>query len=238
MMKSFLKYSALIAAAACITLLFASCKRMYITEDNNPTVALNTFCGFVSDGDYKAAFEFTGSAVDISPSDLKNSMEGVILSKIIQSVSITPLSEPEVSGRSAWQSVEMTHLDLRLAVRKMLAGVMEETSAYEWKHGSYKTRQEVADAVYESFRAQLDGDLSDCTVTETIKITYRYKNGVWTPVMTEPLYQALTGYASEAAESVDEFFAGYRSNNAAESQDAAGSSDPDSAEQSQYTESE
>lgn len=217
-MKAFLKYSILAALTICAAALLASCENMYVTDDNNPSAALEAFCGYISDGDYQATFELTGSTVDISASDLGNSTEAAILRKIIQSVSIKPMSEPAVKGTSAWQSVSITHLDLRLAIKKMLSGVMDETSAYEWKHGSYKTDQEVSAAVYESLCSQLDGDLSDCMITERVKMQFRYKNGRWTPVMTKPLYSALTGYASESADSIDDFFTGY---NAKQSQKTA-----------------
>jgi hypothetical protein len=209
MRKAFLKYFILAALTVCAAALLASCNLMYVTDENNPSVAFETFSGYISDGDYRAAFELTGNTVDISSSDLGDSSEEIMLSKIIRSVSMKPLSEPEIKGTSAWQPVSITHLDLRLAVKKLLSGVMDETSAYEWNHGSYKTEEEISQAVYASLCSQLDGDLSDCMITDRVRLQFRYKNGKWTPVMTKPLYNALTGYASETAESIDEFFAEY-----------------------------
>ena len=207
----FLKYIILTASAICIAALFASCERIYVSEDNNPSAALREFCGYISDGDYPAAFELTGSAADVSASDLGSSIEGAFLSRLARSITVTPLSEPVVKGTSAWQSVRIVHVDMRLAIRKMLSGIMDETSAYEWKHGSYKTDEDISRAVYESLCSQLDGDLSDCMITERVRIQFRFRNGRWTPVMTKPLYDALTGYASEAADSIDDFFDGYTS---------------------------
>ncbi len=218
MRKAFLKYTLLAASVICAAVLLSSCRTIYVSENNNPSVALREFCGYISDGDYKAAFELTGCKADISPSDMEKSLEGALLARISQSISITPLSEPEVNGTSAWQSVEISHIDMRLAIKKLLAGVMEETSSYEWKHGSYKTDEDIAEAVYESLRSQLGGDLSDCTITERVKLRYRCKKGKWAPVMTKELYNALTGYASEAAENIDSFFTEYHPDNAQHAQ--------------------
>ena len=204
-----LKCLLLSVSALLITGILASCKSMFVTGDNNPSVALREFCGYISDGDYKAAFDFARCSTDVSPSDPADTVEEALFTRTMESVSIRPASEPEVKGVSAWQTVEITHLDLRLAVRKLLSGVMEETGAYEWEHGSYRTDEEILQAVSESLIRQLDGELDDCMITETVRLKYRYRDGRWSPVMTKELYNALTGYASEAEGIADEFYNDY-----------------------------
>ena len=189
----------------------ASCSDMYVKEDNSPTTAWQEFCRYISDGDLKSAIEMTGNTMDVSSSDFENEVEGRMVALLYENISIRTVSDVDVKGVKAWQTVEISNIDLRLMIKKALAGIMEETSAYEWEHGSYKTDEQVVEAVNQSLLTQMNNGFDDCITTEKIRVEFRYKDGKWTPVMTEGLYNALTGYASETSECVDSFFKDYAS---------------------------
>ncbi len=213
MRKSFFRYIVQLGCAAVLILTAAavtSCSAR-LTDDNNPTVAWQEFCGYISDGDLRSAVEMTGNTLSVSSADLDDEIEGQLQSLILKSVSVRSLSDAEVSGFSAHQKVEITHLDMRLLTQKALAGIMRETKDYEWKNGSYKTDEEIAEAVKNSLISQLKGDFEDCMVTEEITVEFRYKDDKWIPVMSDELYNALTGYASEVSDFVDGFFEKYQS---------------------------
>ena len=197
----------LLATLAAVT----SCSEMYVSDDNNPALAWKEFCGYLSDSDYKSAFEMTGNTIDVSPSDYDNEIDGVMLKTVAQSIKVHNSYELKVNGISASQSFDISHIDMKLLMEKVLAGIMEETSEYEWKHGSYKTDEEISNAVQESLASQLNGDFHDCVITEKINVKFRYKNGKWIPVMDESLYRAITGNVSDGADIVDRFFKEYQS---------------------------
>lgn len=200
-----------LALSLLAAVLVSACTDVTLTDDNNPSAALRQFCACISDGDYGAAFALTGNTVDVSASDLDNSLEGLMLGTMIRSIRIEEITDVTVNVVTARQKLSVTHLDMRLVVKDVLAEVMEETREYEWKHGSYKTDEEIAAAVEEILRARLEGDMSACVTTEWIQMEYRFANGRWHPVMSGELYDALTGHAAEATGSVTEFFEAYRS---------------------------
>ena len=203
------KITLLILSTICIFLLITACSKMFVYEDNNPTVAWEEFCGYISDGDYRGAIELTGNYIEDSSDTLDDGVEGLMLTKLAENIDMRVITEPKVNGTGAWQSVRITHIDMSLLMQKVLNGVMRETTDYEWNHGSYKTDKKIAEAVKASLSNQLSGDLSDCLVTDVVKVEFRYKDGKWKPVMNKALYNAITGNASEAAASVDSFFADY-----------------------------
>ena len=82
------------------------------------------------------------------------------------------------------------------------------------------TAEERAAVPYETCD-QLNGDLSDCLVTDVIKVEFRYKDGKWRPVMSKALYSAITGNAAEASGSVDRFFKVYEAQKEAQKNDNA-----------------
>lgn len=194
----------------CSFAVITACSRMYVSADNSPAAAWHEFCGYVSDGDFKAAVEMTGNSIDTAPDDLDGSLEGLILTRLSEYFRADVISQPRINGTGAWQSVRIHHLDMSFVMKKALAGVMKETGDYEWNHGSYKTDGEISDAVKESLHNQLSGDLNDCLVTDVIKVEFRYKDGKWRPVMSDALYNALTGNTSGAYEGVEQFFEEYR----------------------------
>ena len=217
----------------CSILLLTACSRMYVSEDNNPDVAWKEFCGYISDGDLRAAVEMTGNTIDVSRSDIDGSVEGLMLNRLHEYFRAEAVAEPMVNGVRAWQSVKIERLDVALVMKKALAGVMSETWDYEWKHGSYKSDGDIAAAVKDSMRNQLLGDLNDCTVSDVIKVEFRYKNGRWAPVMTDSLYRTITGDAAGASDCVAEFFKEYddhKTVNSISSGELARSDDPSGAD--------
>lgn len=205
------KITVLILSTICIFLLITACSKMFVHEDNNPDMVWAEFCRYISDGDYRSAIELTGNCIDVSSSNLDDSVEGLMLDTLAANIDMNVISELEINGTGAWQSVEITHLDMNLLMQKVLSGVMKETSDYEWNHGSYKTDKKIAEAVKSSLSNQLSGDLSDCLVTDVVKVEFRYRDGKWKPVMSKELYCAITGNAAEASGCVDSFFKEYDS---------------------------
>lgn len=196
---------ALSTAGLFIVLLLTSCsmfQKVVVSDECNPGKALEQFLGIVSSGDYAAAIESTGNKADSRQTEDVSATDFIMLEQLRKYFRCAPTGDYVVDGGKAWQDVEITTLDMRLVVRKLIDGAMEETRAYEWKHGSYKTDEEIMAALRASFREQLAGDLSDCLTTQRLKLTFRYYDGDWHVEMTDGLYTVMTGYSAEAAESV------------------------------------
>lgn len=198
---------ALLLSAVC--LLLTACARTNIRADDNPTVAWEEFCGCLSDGDYRAAIELTGNRLEVGKDDTDDSVEGLMLTTVAESLRAAVIMEPKINGSSAWQSVRLHHLDLALVMQKALDGIMRETADEEWRHGSYRDDEAIDNAVKDSLCRQLDGDLSDCMVTDVIKVEFRYRDGRWRPVMSSALYSAITGNAAGASGCAERFFREY-----------------------------
>lgn len=188
-----------------------SCSQIYVSEENSPALAWQEFCACLSDSDYKSAFEMTGNTIDVSSSDFDQEIDGIMLSTIAKSFKVCNSYKLKVNGVHASQSFGVTHIDMKLLLNKVLSGIMEETSEYEWKHGSYKTEEDISNAVRESLLTQMNGDFEDCVVFEKINVEFRYKDGKWMPVMNDSLYRAITGNVSDATGIVDSFFEEYQS---------------------------
>ena len=198
---------ALLLSAVC--LLLTACARTNIRADDTPTVAWKEFCGYLSDGDYRAAIELTGNRLEVGKDDTDDSVEGLMLTTVAESLRAAVIMEPKINGSSAWQSVRLHHLDLALVMQKALDGIMRETADEEWHHGSYRGDEAIDNAVKDSLCRQLDGDLSDCMVTDVIKVEFRYSDGRWRPVMSSALYSAITGNAAGASGCAERFFREY-----------------------------
>lgn len=188
-----------------------SCSQIYVSEENSPALAWQEFCACLSDSDYKSAFEMTGNTIDVSSSDFDQEIDGIMLSTIAKSFKVCNSYKLKVNGVHASQSFGVTHIDMKLLLNKVLSGIMEETCEYEWKHGSYKTEEDISNAVRESLLTQMNGDFEDCVVFEKINVEFRYKDGKWMPVMNDSLYRAITGNVSDATGIVDSFFEEYQS---------------------------
>lgn len=198
---------ALLLSAVC--LLLTACARTNIRADDNPTVAWEEFCGYLSDGDYRAAIELTDNRLEVGKDDTDDSVEGLMLTTVAESLRAAVIMEPKINGSSAWQSVRLHHLDLALVMQKAIDGIMRETADEEWRHGSYRDDEAIDNAVKDSLCRQLDGDLSDCMVTDVIKVEFRYSDGRWRPVMSSALYSAITGNAAGASGCAERFFREY-----------------------------
>ena len=198
---------ALLLSAVC--LLLTACARTNIRADDNPTVAWEEFCGCLSDGDYRAAIELTGDRLEVGKDDTDDCVEGLMLTTVAESLRAAVIMEPKINGSSAWQSVRLHHLDLALVMQKAIDGIMRETADEEWRHGSYRDDEAIDNAVKDSLCRQLDGDLSDCMVTDVIKVEFRYSDGRWRPVMSSALYSAITGNAAGASGCAERFFREY-----------------------------
>ena len=198
---------ALLLSAVC--LLLTACARTNIRADDNPTVAWEEFCGCLSDGDYRAAIELTGDRLEVGKDDTDDCVEGLMLTTVAESLRAAVIMEPKINGSSAWQSVRLHHLDLALVMQKAIDGIMRETADEEWRHGAYRDDEAIDNAVKDSLCRQLDGDLSDCMVTDVIKVEFRYSDGRWRPVMSSALYSAITGNAAGASGCAERFFREY-----------------------------
>ena len=117
------KITLLILSTICIFLLITACSKMFVHEDNNPTVAWEQFCEYLSQGDYRAAIEMTGNSIEVTSDDFDDSVEGLMLTTITESIDTDVIMEPRINGTGAWQSVKITHIDMDLLMQKVLSGV-------------------------------------------------------------------------------------------------------------------
>jgi len=200
----------LLAAVVCVAAVAVINSRSYVTDDNNPELVLQQFVDFVSSGDIESAIEMTGATTDLSDavsgSDFSGSAEAKIIQSVFLNIKIQECSSINVDGKKAWVDIILVHPDAGLIIKKALEGVMQETHDYEWKNGSYKNEEQISQAVRESLSGHIGDELKKTMITEKIRVQFRFHSGKWEMLMTDELYDALTGGISKATESVDEFF--------------------------------
>ena len=134
-------WALLLGAAAVILLLFIpSCGRNYATPEKNPSLTFQRLMECVSQGDLAAVMEMTGTAVEVSPSEFRGSVEEKLILAVFSRTKV--LAEPtfHVDGKDAWADVVFYHPDAGLVMAQAIAGAIDETGEYEWRHGSYKRR--------------------------------------------------------------------------------------------------
>ena len=202
------------AAAAILAVVVTSCVRNYATEGNHPADTLAQFLEYVSDGDLSSVMKMTGTETDVSSSD-SGRVEKRLLEVITQNTSVTGYQELRIEGKRAWTTLGILHPDAALIMRQAVPGVIEETKEYEWKHGSYKTDEEISQAIEESLLRQLEGNLINTMITDRIRVEFRFtEDKKWVLVMSDELFNALTGNLSQAGESIDGYFEEYKARKA------------------------
>ena len=183
--------------------LITACTDKLVTEENNPKRAWETFFGYVSDGDFVSAFDMTGSRLKVSSTDLDGELERCFLGKLSETCSYRFVSDTDAKGVKAWQQVEITTLDMRKLAVKVIPAVLQQTEAQIWEHGSYKTDEALMQGLNAALLDQLSEDCSDCLTMQRVKVEFHYKDGQWRPIMDAALYDAISGYAAHADQSVE-----------------------------------
>ncbi len=196
-----------------------ACTGKLVTEEANPKQAWHTFFSYVSEGDFDAAFDMTGSRLKVSSSDFDGEWERLFLGRLAETCSYRFVSDTDAKGVRAWQQVDVTTLDMRKLVSRSVPVVLDRMEGQIWQHGSYKTDEALRQGLREVFVEQLSEDCSDCLTTQRVRVEFHYRDGQWQPLMNAALYDAVSGYAAyadEAAEaSVKEYRAGRQTEEAA-----------------------
>lgn len=192
-----------IAALSVILVLLTSCTAMLVSDDNNPRLAWEQFSEYISSGDFSAAFDMTENS-NISPlSDSDSEYINLLLDGISKSYKYEFVSDTDVFGVTAWQTVSITALDMRILAENAVVGSVEEAKAYAYKNGSYKDDAEITAAVNKKITELLVSS-SDCLSTTVVRVEFSYSDGKWKPVMSDTLYNVLSGYASYTDEAISE----------------------------------
>ena len=110
----------------------------------------------------------------------------------------------------AWQQVDITTLDMRKIAEKSTFAMLEQMEDQVWQHGSYKTDEALAAGVREALLEQLSEDCTDCLTTQRVKVEFHYQDDQWRPVMNTALYEAISGYAAYADQSVEAALKAYQ----------------------------
>lgn len=217
-MKTRIKIALLIAVTACFLGVIIGFSTMFVSSENNPVIAYEQFCGYISDGDFRAVIEMTGNTVDTVSGSDNEAVDELVMSKLLQKIKIEALSEPKTNAIIAKQPVRISYVDMGMLMKKLFSGVLAETSEYEWNHGSYENDDQIAEAIKNSLTNQLNGEFDDCIVTDTITIEYHYKDGKWFPLMSKELYRALTGNADKCIDSIEELIKEYENKKSSDSE--------------------
>lgn len=191
--------------------LLASCTDLLVSEECNPRFTWEKFAGCISDGDYSAAFELTGGAVsssDISALTVSNSdgkLDSAFLKSFSRCFSYEYVSETDVEGVTAWQTVKVTSFDVRKLVDAAVENSVKDAGENAYINGSYKTDEEVYAAICATVTNLLPKVEKDCLTVAEIRVKFRYRNGDWAIVMNDELYDAVSGYSRH----IDEAMATY-----------------------------
>ncbi len=192
-----------IATLSVILVLLTSCTALLVSDVNNPRLAWEQFSEYISDGDFSAAFEMTENS-NISPlSDSDSEYINLLLDGMSKSYKYEFVSDTDVFGVTAWQTVAITALDMRILAENAVVGSVEEAKAYAYKNGSYKDDAEITAAVNKKITELLVSS-SDCLSTTVVRVEFSYSDGKWKPVMSDTLYDVLSGYASYTDEAISE----------------------------------
>lgn len=200
--KIFAVKSVCIAALCTVLLALTSCTFL-MSENNNPRTAWKKFSEYISQGNLSAAFDMTqNGSISLQSADGSENAE-LIIKSIADSYSYEFMLDTKAFGLSASQEISITALDMRKLAEKAVVGAVEDAKEYAHKNGSYKTDEEVNAAVNTKIRELLTSP-SDCLSTTVINVEFLYIDGQWKPVMSDELYQVLSGYSSETEAAVSE----------------------------------
>ena len=197
----FLAVKLLCIAALCTVLLMLTSCTVFMSATNNPKTAWENFSEQISQGNFTAAFAMTQNGSISSQTGSENADS--IMKSIAECYSYEFISDTKSFGLSAVQEISITSLDMRKLAEKAVVGAVEDAKEYAHKNGSYKTDEEVNAAVNVKI-AELLTSPSDCLSNAVISVFFIYIDGEWKPVMSDELYQALSGYSSEVEETVSD----------------------------------
>lgn len=192
-----------IAALGIILAMLTSCTSMLVSDSNNPRLAWEEFSKYISDKNFTAAFDMTQNGRILSRSDENSEYEDLLLSAIAESYDYEFVSDTDVFGITAWQTVAITSLDMRAVAENAVVGAVADAKDHAYKNGSYKTDEEVEAAVNAKITELLTSP-SDCLSTTVIRVEFSYSDGKWRLVMSDKLYDVISGYSSQVDEAVSD----------------------------------
>lgn len=198
----------LIGAAAAV--LATGCSDRLATDTDNPRLAWEAFMRYYSDGQYVSAFDLAGCRLKVSGSDFDDGVNGQYLRRLSETARFRFVSDSDVRGVKATQRIELTTLDMRKLVRNAAEPMLTELDGKIQKNGSFRTDEALEEALREHMAALLSDDCEDSLTTEEIRVSFRYQDGAWHPVMDKALYRALTGYCADSRKTVDEVLGEFR----------------------------
>lgn len=193
--KVLLKKSACISVALCALAMLSACASLFISDECNPQLTLQRFFEYISNSDYSAAFEMTGNSIDNNVSLSDSELNDVFIRKLSECCDYKLVSDTDAMGLTAWQTVEITTLDMRAVAEKAVDKAVEDAKSHAYKNGSYKTDEEISEAVRNNLIELLPNVGEDCLSTVRLRLKFCYKKGDWNLVMDDDLYDALNGYS-------------------------------------------
>ena len=193
-----------IAALGIILAMLTSCTSMLVSDSNNPKLAWQEFSQYISQGNFTAAFDMTqNGSVSVDPEDDSEYAE-LLMKAISDSYTYEFVSDTDVFGVTAWQNIAITSLDMRVLAENAVSGAVKDAEAYAYKNGSYETDEEIAAAVNVKMTELLTSP-SDCLSTTVVRVEFSYSDGKWLPVMSDKLYEVISGYSSQAVETIADY---------------------------------
>lgn len=190
------------AALSGLILVMVSCTSMLVSDTNNPQLTWNSFSEHISKNDMKSAFEMSANA-DISEALSKSDFTALLKKNIADCYSFKYTADTDVLGVAAWQEMDITFLDVRKLAGQGIVLTVKQAEEHNRKLGSYKSDAEIKAAVYENLNAIIISP-SDYINTEHIRVEFNYSDGVWKPVITDQLYDILSGYVRQADKAIDD----------------------------------
>lgn len=184
-----------VAALCAVFALLTSCTAMLVSDDNNPKLAWEEFSEYVSEGDFPAAFDMTKNGSISSQSEVDSEYTELLLKAVADSYEYEFVSDTDVFGVTAWQTIKITALDMRELAEKAVKEAVKEAKDYAYKNGSYETDEEIKAAV-NSKMTELLTSPGNCLTTTVIRVEFSYSDGKWMPVMSDTLYDAISGYSA------------------------------------------
>lgn len=204
--KSSLSKTVCLGFAFGVLMLLTACTSLLVNNECNPRLSWQKFFGYISDGDYSAAFEMTGNSFSdevTSNSDLE--LDNVFMQKLSECFDYEFVSDTDVMGVTAWQTVKITNLDMRKLAEKAVNLAVEDAKTYAYKNGSYKTDEEILAAVRNNLIELLPNVDEDCLTTVSLRVKFCYRKGDWSPVIDDELYDIISGYSKHVDEAISEY---------------------------------
>lgn len=193
-----------IAALGMLLAMLTSCTSLLISDSSNPCLAWKEFSQYISEGNFTAAFDMTQNASVSMPSENDSEYSELLMKAVADSYTYEFVSDTDAFGITAWQTVAITALDMRRLAENAVSGAIEDAKAYAYKNGSYETDEEIAAAVNVKMTELLTSP-SDCLSTTVIRVEFSYSDGEWKPVMSDKLYEIISGYSSQANDAISDY---------------------------------